>query len=135
MKDIDIDAFEARAAEAEQRLAALEQRGTHASSGTFTQAMGVPAELPKTLAPRLQLPQWRAGTSDLPEQLRNTLHSIKADLLEAKAERAKVSSLPCTSKDLLTFVQGPLHRDKPGSLRYPSPAPTIMQMCAACSRD
>ena len=32
------------------------------------------------------------------------LHSIKADLLEAKAERAKVSSLSYTSKDLLVSI-------------------------------
>ena len=54
MKDIEIEAFEARAAEAEQRLAVLEQKGTHASSGAFSQVMDVPAELAPTSAPRLQ---------------------------------------------------------------------------------
>lgn len=36
MKSVDIDAFEARAAEAERRLALLEQEGSHASSGAFS---------------------------------------------------------------------------------------------------
>ena len=94
MTAIDIEAFEARAAEAERRLNALEKKTGNAPSGE-TAAFPLPLFAvfcfvhSNVYAHRLH----RAGTPGLPDQVIAMLQSVVDDLKQAKREQRQVRQL------------------------------------------
>lgn len=93
MTAIDIEAFEARAAEAERRLNALEKKAGSAPSGE-TASLSLPLSAAFCFVHSNVHAHWlhRAGTPGLPDQVVAMLQSVVDDLKQAKKEQRQVSA-------------------------------------------